>query len=124
MTQQKMLKRTGECAERAHRGEQGLAGLLVDEGGVHVEDGVVKVSKRVRARARVEQLLALARAQERDVLHNVADALLVLLLVDRPHVHLEVRFKAPGGRFVGQDHIFEAVIEAAAHEVGARLERR
>ena len=66
------LRRVHPCA---HLGQHLLAGHAVDDGRVHVEDGVVEVGVRVGARPGAQQVLPLLAAQEGHVLHKVGHAL-------------------------------------------------
>ena len=63
--------------------EHGLLRVGVPQRRVHVEHGVVEVRVRVAARARAQQALPLAAAQEGHVLHQVRYALLRWALVHR-----------------------------------------
>ena len=89
-----------------------------------MEDRVVEVGVGVGPRARAEQALAAARAQEGHVLDDVREALLVRPLVDGARVDLEVGLEAARRGLVGEDDVAEAVGKLARQQVRVRLERR
>mmetsp|Transcript_5158 Transcript_5158/g.15108 ORF Transcript_5158/g.15108 Transcript_5158/m.15108 type:complete len:202 (-) Transcript_5158:312-917(-) len=128
------LRLESDLAQRVQSQGQELASRRVQHGAVEVVDSVMEICVCVALRPSREETLALARAHEGYVLHQVGEALLVVSLLTGAHVHLQMRLEAAGRRGVGQDRVPQAVAQLPAHhprvlherglEVEARLRGR
>mmetsp|Transcript_148629 Transcript_148629/g.386458 ORF Transcript_148629/g.386458 Transcript_148629/m.386458 type:complete len:200 (-) Transcript_148629:639-1238(-) len=117
------LRREGDFVQRLEGRHVHAAAVLQLHRGVDVIDRVLEVCQRVRSRARADEPLSLAAAQEADVLHHVGDALLVRFLIDAADVQLDVCLEAARWHGILQHHVAHAVWEDASLDRRVRGQR-